>query len=167
MKRVILTALVLISLVATTASAQDRAELIKQLRTLSAAPGSEDATRFPPDGRPWIVFIFKACCTPAEQAAKDIVEACDKYGDRIGVLGLNVDRPRTLQRLPTWLHMRQIDFAVLSDPTGQVARSWGVIAPPAIVVLDTLGREVFRTMGYHPLYRDRLYEAVDTFLRCP
>lgn len=151
-------------LAASCALAQNRAGAIKQLRSLSAAPGSAEPTVLPPDGRPWVVFIFKACCAPADQAARWIVATQDEYGDRIGVLGLNVDPGKSLQKVPNWLRMRDIEFPVVSDPTSQAALSWGVIAPPTVVILDDQAHEVYRTMGYQPPYGERLTRELEKLL---
>ncbi|MBZ0263079.1 TlpA family protein disulfide reductase [bacterium] len=145
--------------------AQDRSGAVKQLRSLSAAPGSVQPTVLPPDGRPWIVFIFKACCAPADQAARWIVNTQVVYGDRVGVLVINVDRGRSLQRVNNWIRSHNIKFPVVSDPTAQVAQSWGVIAPPTVVILDSTCREVYRTIGYQSSYGTRLRLEISHLLQ--
>ncbi|MCB2213620.1 TlpA family protein disulfide reductase [bacterium] len=150
---------------AATLFAQVRTGAMKQMLSLDPVPGSVKPTSLPPDGRPWIVFIFKACCAPADQAAGWVVDAEQRYGDRVGIVGLNVDRTRTIQKVPGWLHNRNVSFPVLWDATGQVStQSWGVVAPPTVVLLDSTGAEVYRTMGYIPAYNDKLTAKLESLL---
>ncbi|MDP8208894.1 MAG: TlpA disulfide reductase family protein [Candidatus Electryonea clarkiae] len=157
--------LLLVQLFAAVSSAQDRAGAIGQFRSLNAAPGSLGTTTLPPDGRPWIVFIFKACCSPSDHAARWIVDAEKQFGDRIGIIGLNVDPGKSLPRVSNWLHTHQIEFPVVSDPTAQVAIAWGVIAPPAVVILDGQAHEIYRTMGYQPSYGHKLTAEIHELLK--
>ncbi len=144
--------------------AQDRSSLIEQLHLLSPVPGSVEPDVLPTDGRPWIIFVFKACCSPAEHASRWIVDAQAQYGNRIGVLGINVDRSKRLQRVKNWLHAHDVQFPVLSDPTAQASLSWGVLAPPTIVILDGNANEVYRTIGYQAPYGATLTEKLETLL---
>ncbi len=164
MKRALLFSLAILFGVSTL-FAQVRTGAMKQMLALDPVPGSEKPASLPPDGRPWIVFIFKACCAPADQAAGWAVEAGQRYGDRVGIVGLNVDRTRTIQKVPGWLHNRNVSFPVLWDATGQVStQSWGVVAPPSVVLLDSTGTEVYRTMGYIPAYNDKLTTKLEDLL---
>lgn len=87
------------------------------------------------------------------------------YGDRVGIVGLNVDRTRTVGRVRGWLATHEVDYPVLWDATGQVAQTWGVIAPPSVILLDTSGVEVHRTMGYISGYDQALSKKLATLLR--
>lgn len=159
-----ITMFLLVIMIAGSLFSQDRSGTVSQFRNLKAAPGSHISEILPPDGRPWIIFIFKACCTPADQAARWIVKATHQYGDSLGVIGLNVDRTRSMQRVKGWLKSHDITFPVYSDPTSQVSISWGVYAPPAVVILDREGVEVYRTMGYMSTYAETLDQKLDELL---
>jgi hypothetical protein len=151
---------ILLALIAVQSGAQDRTGAIHALHQLDPSQGSVRPEVLPPDGRPWIVFVFKACCSPADQAADWVVEAHETWGNRAGIVGLNVDRTRTVQRVRGWLATQHIDFPVLWDPTGEVARAWGVIAPPSVILLDSTCTETYRTMGFIPSYNTTLDEKL-------
>ena len=47
-----------------------------------------------------------------------------------------------------YLHERNLDFATIADPYGEIATAWGVRAVPASFVLDAEGQIQFGTVGY-------------------
>ncbi len=156
---------IIVSSAAWYAQAQDRSALLDQTTALSPAPGAAAPEVALPDGNPMIVFIFKACCSPSDQAARWIVDFQEEYGDRVDVLGLNVDPPGTTSRIRGWLRARNVEFPVLHDPTGQTAVAWGVYAPPSVIILDADANEVFRTMGYIQSNSRELEEIVSNLLQ--
>ena len=134
---------------------------VRLLSHLSPVPGPSTTIHLPGQGKPCVLFIYKACCKPAEQAAHWANGAVDRYGERIDVVGVCVDPPRSIQHVPAWIKRQQVSFGSLADPTGEVARAWGVLAPPAILILDGRGTEVHRTMGFMNAYTTHLNRILD------
>lgn len=143
---------------------QNRSGALSAFSRLSAAPGSEKPSTLSPNGKPWVVFIFKACCSPADQAAKWLVNTEKSLGDSVNFIGLNIDNPRTIQRVKNWLAVRTISFPVVRDPTGQAAVSWSVLAPPSVIILDINLNETYRTMGFMPSYGKQLEKELNKLL---
>ncbi len=154
-----------ILLLVSTASAKDLSGAIKALGTLPAAPSSFKTEVLPPDGRPWVLIIFKTCCGSSDYAVKWMVDTQKEFGDRIGIVGLNVDPAKSLQGVPHWLRRHKVKFPVVSDPTSQTSAKFGVISPPAVIILDGKGDEVYRTLGYQRSYGKHLTDEIAKLLK--
>jgi AhpC/TSA family protein len=153
-----------ILLLVATASAKDLSGAIKALSALPAAPSSFEPEILPPDGRPWVLIIFKTCCGSSDYAAKWMVETQKEFGDQIGIVGLNVDPAKSLQGVPHWLRRHKVKFPVVGDPTSQTSAKFGVISPPAIIILDGKGSEVYRTLGYQRSYGAHLTSEMEALV---
>ena len=102
-------------------------------------------TATPPDGRPWAVLIFKACCTVNAMAVKWTENLHEKYGDQIGFLGVTIDTDRSLPKALKWLKSKKVAFPVVWNPEGQAAKILKLRSTPLVVILDENGAEIYRS----------------------
>ncbi len=54
----------------------------------------------------------------------------------------------TRDELRAYVREKGLDFPVIEDADGELARAWGVSGVPASLVIDRAGRIAFRELGY-------------------
>jgi hypothetical protein len=85
-----------------------------------------------------------------------------KYGDRLVVIGVNVDRERAdAQR---FLAQVPAHFNVIYDPTGELASSYEVMGMPSSFVFDTSGALVDQHIGFRKSLRAEREEQLRKLL---
>jgi len=132
------------------------AEVPREIQRLQNLKTIIEGQEIPLDSRSYVLVIFKACCTPNEQAVDWMSKTHQLQTDSVTFVGLNVDRPRHLSKVKNWLFSRDVNFKVYSDPAGQMAAELKTLAPPSVIVFDGKGNELYRTLGFRPNDRKKL-----------
>jgi thiol-disulfide isomerase/thioredoxin len=109
----------------------------RDIRTL------DQVTLSPPSQRPTLVHFWATWC-PICKLEEGSIEALGKRHDVITV----AMQSGTEQELSHYLSERALDLRVIADPSGQLARQWGVQAVPASFIVGSDGRIRFRRVGY-------------------
>lgn len=82
----------------------------------------------------------------------------EKYGDSgLVIIGVNMDSDAADAN--TFLQTYPADFKIISDPDGDLAREYEVIAMPSSYIFDRSGALVTRHLGFKVKRQDE-YEAV-------
>lgn len=105
------------------------------LATVTAAPGDEyprlDGTRTSMAeyrGRPVVVNFFGSWCAPCKREMPAFERVHQDLGDEVAFLGLNVRDP--VERARALVDTTGVTYDIGRDPSGDLARQWGVTTFP-------------------------------------
>ena len=74
-----------------------------------------------------------------------------KYGERLVIIGVNVDRERADAK--RFLSQVPAQFQLIYDPAGELATQYEVMGMPSSYVFDTSGKLVDRHIGFRKALR--------------
>jgi len=129
-------------------SASSPAFYLQMLSWLERVSGQPDSLHFPPDGRPWVIVVFKSCCAPNVIAVRWAASLQERFGLSIGILGVAIDSPRSIAKVVPWMKARRALYPVLWDPNHELVQLLGVKATPAVLLLNRDGSEAYRTTWF-------------------
>ena len=103
--------------------------------TLSTVEGKE--FRFPGEKRPALISFWTTWCAPCREELPELNRLRDRYGDRLQLLAINVkESPKRVQR---FLDKVNLNYPVLLDKEGVVARAYKMRGLPYIFIIDADG----------------------------
>ncbi len=98
-------------------------------------------------GRVVIVDFWASWCKPCRQSIPWLNEMRNRYGERgLTVIGVNVDAERT--DAERFLRDVPVDFPVLFDPAGKIAREYQLMGMPTSLVFARDGTLAARHIGF-------------------
>lgn len=103
-------------------------------------------------GKVVLVDFWASWCQPCRHSFPWLNAMQAKYGDRLVVIGVNVDRERVAA--DQFLKQVPAHFNVIFDPTGELASKYEVMGMPSSFVFDTAGTLVEQHVGYRESLRD-------------
>ncbi len=88
-------------------------------------------------------------CAPCREA----LPAYDKLRRELGteqfeIIGVNIDSPTSLAI--DYLKQHPVDFPLIADPDGDIAKRYGLRVMPSSFLIDQEGKIVLRKKGYEP-----------------
>jgi hypothetical protein len=99
----------------------------------------------PTGDRPFVIVAFRTCCPSNKMALKWAAEMKSKWNDSLGVLAFAVENPRQAKKVLSWAKPLNLNFPVSVPESPDLRSATGVMATPAIILLDRTGKEVTRT----------------------
>ena len=97
-------------------------------------------------GKVVLVDFWASWCEPCRQSFPWLNEMLAKYGDRLVVIGVNVDRERVAAE--QFLKQVPANFSVVFDPSGQLAEKYDVMGMPSSFVFDPAGQLIEQHIGF-------------------
>ena len=97
-------------------------------------------------GKVVLVDFWASWCEPCRHSFPWLNEMQAKYGERLVVIGVNVDRERVAAE--QFLKQVPANFAVVFDPNGQLAEQYDVMGMPSSFVFDPSGTLVEQHIGF-------------------
>jgi thiol-disulfide isomerase/thioredoxin len=139
------------------ASQQHTEEVTEEIR-LSAQGGSQSGDQAPqfsavttagtsftlPSGRPTVVFFMASWCLSCVAEAQALGRLQEEHGDRVTILGVDVDPRDTLPTVRQFAAEAGVDYGFVRDGDGTLTQALDVRALDTTVVTDRNGRIVFR-----------------------
>ena len=115
-------------------------------------------------GRPvWIVF-WASWCPPCQQETPDLRVVFEAHrGDGLTVIAIDIQEPPDAVR--AYVEQYGLDYAVGLDPTGAIARTYGVFGIPTHYFVDPTG--TIRDRSFGPLSRTEMERRLATIPRLP
>ena len=114
-------------------------------------------------GKVVLVDFWASWCEPCRHSFPWLNEMQARYGDRLVVIGVNVDRERT--DADRFLSQVPAHFAVIYDPNGELASQYDVMGMPSSFVFDTSGRLVDQHIGFRKSKRAEREEQLRKLLQ--
>lgn len=124
-------------------SATGGSEVGDQAPQFSATTTAGDQFEMPP-GKPAVIFFMAAWCLTCIPEAQALAEIHDEYGDKVSVLGVDVDPQMDLAMVGKFAQEADAEYGFIRDGDGTLAQALEVQALDTTVVLDAEGRIVFR-----------------------
>lgn len=129
-----------------------------------SAPASLDLARH--RGRVVIVDFWASWCKPCRQSIPWLNALRQRYGaDGLTIIGVNVDAER--RDADRFLEAVPIEFEVVFDPEGDLAKQFKVQAMPTSYVIDRGGRIVATHLGFREAKKDENEAAIKALLDQP
>jgi thiol-disulfide isomerase/thioredoxin len=113
-------------------------------------------------GKVVLVDFWASWCEPCRHSFPWLNEMQAKYGDRLVVIGVNVDRERA--DAERFLAQVPAHFNVIYDPAGKLASSYEVMGMPSSFVFDTSGTLVDQHIGFRKSLRGEREEQLRKLL---
>jgi cytochrome c biogenesis protein CcmG/thiol:disulfide interchange protein DsbE len=116
-------------------------------------------------GKVILVDFWASWCEPCRHSFPWLNDMQAKYGDRLVVIGVNVDRERAdanrfLTEVPA-------HFKMIYDPTGEIASQYDVMGMPSSYLFDTTGKLVYKHIGFRKTQRTEREAQLRTLLSLP
>lgn len=136
--------------------------LLGAVPALAADNGALPEALRPYAGRVMYVDFWASWCAPCAQSFPWLNEMHERYGDRLTVIGVNVDTSdadaqRFLSRHPA-------QFQIVRDPRGALAEHYKIQGMPSSVILDAQGRVLHQHAGFRSgeiiRYEDAIRQAL-------
>jgi thiol-disulfide isomerase/thioredoxin len=113
-------------------------------------------------GKVVLVDFWASWCQPCRLSFPWLNEMQAKYGDRLVVIGVNVDRERAdAERFLTQVPAR---FELIFDPKGELAVRYDVLGMPSSFVFDSTGALVEQHIGFRKSMRAEREEQLRKLL---
>jgi thiol-disulfide isomerase/thioredoxin len=113
-------------------------------------------------GKVVLVDFWASWCEPCRHSFPWLNEMQAKYGDRLVVIGVNVDRERAAAE--QFLKQVPARFDVIFDPSGELAAKYDVMGMPSSFVFDTAGTLVEQHIGFRQSLRAEREEQLRKLL---
>ena len=142
--RVAATAVVLLTLAACTSGAPTTSQGPSWPASVDALP-TLDPNAFhdliaQQKGHPVMVNIWASWCDPCIAEAPDLVQAHQRYGNKVRFIGVDIQDDRS--GATDFIAQHQIPYPSVFDPSNQIAVSYGLFSPPATMFFDADGNLV-------------------------
>jgi cytochrome c biogenesis protein CcmG/thiol:disulfide interchange protein DsbE len=98
-------------------------------------------------GKPTLLFFWATWCKGCRKVQPAVSTFAEKYKGRIQVVGINIGGLDSLQAVSDYRKRNTITYPLLLDRTNQVAGAYGVVAIPAVILLDRNGQIRFRDLA--------------------
>ncbi|HVO85000.1 MAG TPA: TlpA disulfide reductase family protein [Syntrophobacteria bacterium] len=98
-------------------------------------------------GKPTLLFFWATWCTGCRKVQPTVSTLAEKYKGRIQVIGINTGGLDSVQAVSDYRKRNGITYPLLLDRTNQVAGAYGIVAIPAVIVLDRNGQIRFRDLA--------------------
>lgn len=117
-------------------------------------------------GRIVIVDFWASWCKPCRQSVPWLNSLRERYGnDGLSIIGVNVDAERG--DADRFLREVPIDFEIVFDPNGDLARQFKVQGMPSSYVFDRTGKLVETYVGFRDATKDEHEAALRKLLNVP
>jgi thiol-disulfide isomerase/thioredoxin len=138
------------------------------ITNVSAAPtaGAESLDLARHRGRVVIVDFWASWCKPCRQSIPWLNTMRERYGaSGLTIIGVNVDAERA--DADRFLRAVPIDFEIVFDPKGDLAKQFKVQGMPSSFVFDRTGRMVETHVGFRDAKKDQYEAALRNLLNQP
>jgi len=134
--------------------------------TLATVDGDEVSLHDALDRGPVLVSFWALWCGPCLKELPHLEQAALDYGDRLTILAVNVDSPRSVHKVPSFVAAKGYEnIEVLLDTSGDVQRKMQTGGTmPFLALFDGRGREAYRHTGYREGDEIALREEIEAVL---
>ena len=98
---------------------------------------------------PLIIDFWATWCIPCKKLMKHLNKFVLDYGDQgLTVLMINVDSPRSIGKVKTYIKSQDYQFLVGLDPNKIISKKLNNVVMPTTILVDKDGNIVWRHQGY-------------------
>ncbi len=100
---------------------------------------------------PIAVNVWNLSCEPCKKEMKYLNEYHKKYANQgFEVVSINIDTPRTVSKVKSYIKSSKFDFTVLLDPNSNFLKKTGGGIMPYLVLINSDGTIFKRKVGFSP-----------------
>lgn len=100
---------------------------------------------------PIVINFWNLACEPCKKEMKFLNQFHKKYReDNFQVFSINMDTPRSMSKVKSFIKTTGYEFTVLSDPRSESFRKLGGKAMPLLLLVNKDGSIFKRHTGYNP-----------------
>ncbi|MAJ44887.1 MAG: hypothetical protein CMF96_09130 [Candidatus Marinimicrobia bacterium] len=104
-----------------------------------------------PDNGPIAINFWNLACEPCKKEMKFLNKFHNKYKEKkFQVFSVNMDTPRSMSKVKSYIKSAGFDFTVLSDARSESFRKLGGKAMPLLLLVNKDGSIFKRHTGYNP-----------------
>jgi len=134
--------------------------------SLGASPPTEPLDLSPHRGHVVIVDFWASWCKPCRQSIPWLNSLRARYGaSGLTIIGVNVDAERS--DADRFLHDVPIEFEVVFDPQGNIAKQFKVQGMPTSYFIDRSGKLAETHLGFRDAKKDEVEAAIKALLDAP
>ena len=110
---------------------------------------------------PIAVNVWNLSCEPCKKEMKYLNEYHKKYADKgFEVVSINIDTPRSISKVKSYIKSVKFDFTILSDPRSEFFRKTGGNIMPYLVLINSDGTIFKRKVGFNPGEEKKLEQDI-------
>ena len=110
---------------------------------------------------PIAVNVWNLSCEPCKKEMKYLNEYHKKYADKgFEVVSINIDTPRSISKVKSYIKASKFDFTVLSDPRQNFFKKTGGKVMPYLVLINSDGTIFKRKVGFSPGEEKKLEQEI-------
>ena len=110
---------------------------------------------------PIAVNVWNLSCEPCKKEMKYLNEYHKKYAELgFEVVSINIDTPRSISKVKSYIKSAKFDFTILSDPRSEFFRKTGGNIMPYLVLINSDGTIFKRKVGFSPGEEKKLEQEI-------
>ena len=110
---------------------------------------------------PIAVNVWNLSCEPCKKEMKYLDEYHKKYSDKgFEVVSINMDTPRGISKVKSYVKSAKFSFTVLSDPRAEFFRKTGGKVMPYLVLINSDGTIFKKKVGFTPSEAKKLEQDI-------
>ncbi len=117
--------------------------------TLTALEGEQFQLKEFISESPVIINFWSLTCAPCKREMRHL-DAFEKQYDNFKVVSINIDTPKSLARVKSYVRSNDYAFQVFLDPEQQIFQKLGGRLMPYSIFVDQGGAIISRQVGYAP-----------------
>ena len=127
---------------------EDSAEKLPNFKFKNLDKKKIELKEFYKDG-PIAVNVWNLSCEPCKKEMKYLNDYHKKYADKgFEVVSINIDTPRSVSKVKSYIKSAKFDFTILSDPRSEFFRKTGGKVMPYLVLVNSDGTIFKRKVGF-------------------
>lgn len=117
------------------------------------------------EGGPVLLDFWATWCKPCLRALPGTERLHEEFADKgLTVLTINVDSPRSLAKVRSYVKSKGYSFEVLLDANSEMMRLYHFKSIPQVFLLDGDGTIAYSQLGYAPGHEKKLVEEIEKIL---
>ena len=110
---------------------------------------------------PIAVNVWNLSCEPCKKEMKYLDEYHKKYSDTgFEVVSINMDTPRGISKVKSYVKSTKFSFTVLSDPRAEFFRKTGGKVMPYLLLINSDGTIFKKKVGFNPGEEKKLEQEI-------